>query len=41
MKKGNGKIALVGFIDSDFAGDVDSRKSTSGVFFFLNESLVT
>jgi hypothetical protein len=41
MKKGNGKIALVGFTDSDFARDVDSRKSTSGVFFFLHESHVT
>jgi hypothetical protein len=41
LKKGSGKTALVGFTDSDFAGDVDSRKSTSGVFFFLNESPVT
>jgi hypothetical protein len=41
LKKGSGKTTLVGFTDSDFAGDVDSRKSTSGVFFFLNESPVT
>jgi hypothetical protein len=41
MKKGSGKTSLVGFTDSDFARDVDSRKSTSGVFFFLNESHVT
>jgi hypothetical protein len=38
LKKGSGKTTLVGFTDSDFAGDVDSRKSTSGVFFFLNTS---
>jgi hypothetical protein len=40
-EEGSGKAALVGFTDSDFAGDVDSRKSTSGVFFFLDESHVT
>ena len=27
---GNGKAMLDGFTDSDMAGDVDSRKSTSG-----------
>jgi hypothetical protein len=41
LKKGSGKTTLVGYTDSDFTGDVDSRKSTSGVFFFLNASLVT
>jgi hypothetical protein len=40
-EEGSGKTALVGFTDSDFAGDVDSRKNTSSVFFFLNESPVT
>jgi hypothetical protein len=40
LKKGSGKTALVGYTDSDFASDVDSRKSTLGVFF-LNTSLVT
>jgi hypothetical protein len=41
MKKGSGKTALVGFTNSDFAGDVDSRKITYGVFFFLNENPIT
>jgi hypothetical protein len=41
LKKSNGKTTLVGYTDSDFTGDVDSRKSTSGVFFFLNTSPVT
>ena len=27
---GNGKLVLVGFTDVDIAGDMDSRKSTSG-----------
>jgi hypothetical protein len=40
-EEGSGKTALVGFTDSDFARDVDSRKNTSSVFFFLNESPVT
>uniref|UniRef100_A0ACD6AP94 Uncharacterized protein n=1 Tax=Avena sativa TaxID=4498 RepID=A0ACD6AP94_AVESA len=32
---------LIGFSDSDHAGDVDSRKSTSGVLFFLGDSPVS
>jgi hypothetical protein len=32
---------LVGFSDSDHAGNVDSRKSTSGVLFFLGESPIS
>jgi len=35
------KPVLVGYSDSDFAGDVVDRKSTSGVGYFLGESLVT
>jgi hypothetical protein len=41
LKKGSGKTTLVGFTNSDFVGDVDSRKSTYGVFFFLNISPIT
>jgi hypothetical protein len=41
LKGGSGTTALVGFTNSDFKGDVDSRKSTSGVFFFLNKSPIT
>jgi hypothetical protein len=29
------EAVLVGFSDSDYAGDIDKRKSTSGVIFFL------
>ena len=32
---------LVGYSDSDMAGDVDDRKSTSGVLFFLGKSPVS
>ena len=33
-KKGDMKGELVGFSDSDFAGDCHDRKSTSGYIFF-------
>lgn len=36
-KKGE-RAELLGFSDSDLAGDLDSRKSTSGVIFFLGVS---
>uniref|UniRef100_A0A453T4V4 Reverse transcriptase Ty1/copia-type domain-containing protein n=1 Tax=Aegilops tauschii subsp. strangulata TaxID=200361 RepID=A0A453T4V4_AEGTS len=32
---------LVGYSDSDMAGDVDDRKSTTGVAFFLGENLIS
>ena len=32
---------LVGFSDSDWAGQVDDRKSTSGLIFFLNNGAIT
>jgi hypothetical protein len=32
---------LVGFTNSDHAGDIDTRKSTSGVLFFLGDSPVS
>jgi hypothetical protein len=41
FKRGQERAVLIGFTDSDFAGDVDSRKSTSGVIFFLNQSPMT
>ena len=37
-----GKILpLEGYSDSDYGGDLEDRKSTSGVFFFLGRNLVT
>jgi hypothetical protein len=35
------KPFLMGFSDSDFAGDVEDMKSTTGVVYFLGKSLVT
>jgi hypothetical protein len=35
------KPFLIGFSDSDFAGDVEDRKSTTGVVYFLGKNLVT
>ena len=32
---------LTGYSDSDLAGDVDTRKSTTGVLFFLGSSIIT
>jgi hypothetical protein len=32
---------LIGFSDSDFAGDVDDRKSTTGVLYYLGHSPIT
>jgi hypothetical protein len=32
---------LVGYSDSDLAGDIDTRKSTSGTLFFLGNCLIS
>lgn len=32
---------LVGFSDSDLAGQTDDRRSTGGMVFYLNDSLIT
>ena len=32
---------LVGYSDSDMAGDIDTRKSTSGILFFLGDNTIT
>jgi len=32
---------LLGYSDSDQAGDIDTRKSTTGILFFLGNNLVT
>lgn len=36
-----GELELLGYIDSDIAGDLDDRKSTSGGLFFLTRSPIT
>ncbi|WVZ90550.1 hypothetical protein U9M48_036842 [Paspalum notatum var. saurae] len=38
---GGDKLELVGYGDGDMAGDVDDRKSTTGVIFFLGQNPVT
>jgi hypothetical protein len=40
QKKGN-QALLTRFSDADFAGDVDARKITAGVIFFLANSPIT
>jgi hypothetical protein len=40
-KLGTTETELLGYSDSDLAGDVDDRKSTSGSVFLLGNSLVT
>jgi hypothetical protein len=38
--RSNGELQLVGYSDSDMAGDIDDRKSTSGILYFLGDSPV-
>ncbi|CAH9146107.1 unnamed protein product [Cuscuta epithymum] len=40
-KSTGSKVQLVGYSDSDFAGDCDDRKSTSGIAFFIGNNIVT
>lgn len=40
-RRGSGKAELIGYSDSDHAGDVGDRKSTSGQIFFLGENPVS
>jgi len=35
------KPILLGYSDSDFAGDIEDRKSTTGMVYFLGNSMVT
>ncbi|RLN40738.1 hypothetical protein C2845_PM01G40940 [Panicum miliaceum] len=39
--RGLGETKLVGYSDSDLAGDIDTRESTSGALFFLGASLIS
>lgn len=40
-KKKETQAKLTGFSDSDLVGDIDTRKSTSGIIFFLVDSPIT
>ena len=40
-ERGMKKHSIQGFSDSDFAGDSDDRKSTSGQVFFIGKSAIT
>lgn len=39
--KGAGNYILKGFSDSDLAGNLEDRKSTGGMAFYLDDSLIT
>ncbi|WVZ98286.1 LOW QUALITY PROTEIN: hypothetical protein U9M48_043748 [Paspalum notatum var. saurae] len=40
-RRKEGEVALLGYSDSDHGADVDGRKSTSGVLFFLGGNIIT
>lgn len=39
--RGKGNYLLAGYSDSDLGGDVEDRKNTGGMAFYLDESLIT
>ncbi|KAI3739728.1 hypothetical protein L2E82_30139 [Cichorium intybus] len=39
--KGEKEVKIVGFTDSDLANDINDRKSTGGMAFYVNENLIT
>ncbi|XP_074346776.1 secreted RxLR effector protein 161-like [Apium graveolens] len=39
--KGTGDYMLAGYSDSDLEGNIEDRRSTEGMAFYLNESLIT
>lgn len=40
-KRGSGKDDVIGYSDSNHARDVNDRRSTGGMAFYLNENLIT
>jgi hypothetical protein len=40
-KRGSAEAKLLGFSDADMGGDVDTRKSTTGVLFFFGPCAIT
>ncbi|XP_043809735.1 secreted RxLR effector protein 161-like [Manihot esculenta] len=41
VKEERKELRLIGYCDSDLAGDIDDRKSTSGVIYFLGSNPIT
>jgi hypothetical protein len=41
VKHGGGESKLIGYSDANMVGDVDTRKSTSDIIFFLDGKLIT
>lgn len=41
LYKNGGQSSLIGFSNSDYAGDLDDRKSTSGFVFMMDSGAVT
>ena len=39
-ERGKEKLELVGYSNSDMVGDVDDRKSTSGMIYFLSGTAI-
>jgi hypothetical protein len=39
--RGEGELRLLGYSDNDLAADIDGRRSTTGVLFFLGNNPVT
>jgi hypothetical protein len=35
------KLKLVGYSNNDLAGDIDTHKSTTGVLFFIGDSVIS
>ena len=40
-KDSTGKQERVGYVDSDYAGDLDKRRSTMGYVFTMSQALVS
>jgi hypothetical protein len=40
-QRGHGALELLGYSDADLAGDINDRKSTTGMIFFLGQSPVS
>ena len=40
-ERGKGALKLLGYSDADLAGDVNNRKSTTGMVFFLGQSPIS